>query len=279
MKILDHIDLEKYTTIRIGGTADFMYVPENTEELMKIISEYSPLSVIGGGSNLLINERMFDRVVEVGSFDTSIIFLGNGRFRIGASVRLQQLINAINHEGYGGIEYLYSVPGLVGGAIVMNAGRGRNFHQSISDYIVSVQVIKNCELLTLSKDECAFEYRSSKFKNDSCIVVSAVFDFPEISIEESSRLKKERIELCKEKQDNSAPNFGSVFMECDHRIMTIAKKIKIGNKRAHFSGKTENWIIKKDDGTFSDVERAIKKVEFLHKLLGKECKREVIVWK
>lgn len=49
MKILDHIDLEKYTTIRIGGTADFMYVPENTEELMKIISEYSPLSVIGGG--------------------------------------------------------------------------------------------------------------------------------------------------------------------------------------------------------------------------------------
>ena len=279
MKILEGIDLKPHTTVRIGGTAGLFIIPESTEELISAINEYAPVCVIGGGSNLLINEREFDRVVDLGSFDTSITNLGNGRFRVGASVRLQHLINAINEEGYGGIEYLYSVPGLVGGAIVMNAGRGKQYHKCISDYIVSVQVLQNGELSELAKEECEFTHRSSKFKNTSSIVVSAIFEFPAMSVEESSKAKKERIALCREKQDNSAPNFGSVFMECDRHIMAVAKKLKIGNKKAHFSGKTENWIVKEKGGTFSDVESAIKKVEILHKLSGKKCQREVIVWK
>ena len=278
MKILENIDLKQHTTIRVGGTASLYFVPETIDELMTVINEYSPISIIGGGSNMLINEREFDRVVDLGSFDISITNLGNGKFRVGASVRLQHLINTVNQEGYGGIEYLYSVPGLVGGAIVMNAGRGKQYRTCISDYIVSVQVLQDGELSELAKEDCEFAYRSSRFKNTSCIVVSAVFEFPEMPIEESAKTKKERIALCREKQDNSAPNFGSVFMECDPHIMAVAKKLKIGNKKAHFSGKTENWIVKEEGGTFSDVENAIKKVEFLHKVFGKQCKREVIVW-
>jgi UDP-N-acetylmuramate dehydrogenase len=102
-------------------------------------------------------------VVDLRSFDSSIEKLKNGQFKVGASTRLQKLINTINEHGYGGIEYLYSVPGLVGGAVVMNASRGREYQKFISDYIVSVVVIHNNELITISKDNCHFGYRDSIF--------------------------------------------------------------------------------------------------------------------
>ena len=56
--------------------------------------------------------------------NNDIISLGNGKYYIGASVRLQRIINTINKDGYGGIEYLMSVPAMLGGAIYMNAGQG-----------------------------------------------------------------------------------------------------------------------------------------------------------
>jgi UDP-N-acetylmuramate dehydrogenase len=89
-----------------------------------------------------------------------------GNITVGASVRLQKLIQFANENELGGIEYLYSVPGLVGGAVVMNAGRGRKFNQSISDYIVEVRYLENDELKSITKDQCRFEYRDSIFKNN-----------------------------------------------------------------------------------------------------------------
>ena len=54
MKCLVNEDLSKYTTVRIGGTAKKMFVPENEDELLKVIEEENPKYFIGGGSNLLI---------------------------------------------------------------------------------------------------------------------------------------------------------------------------------------------------------------------------------
>ncbi len=278
MKELFNVSLREYTSIRIGGIAKRMMVPESVDELLTLMDKDMSMRFLGGGTNLLINDRAFETVVDMRAFAPSIEKIGNGQFKTGASVRLQTLINCINQQGYGGIEYLYSVPGLVGGAVVMNAGRGRSHNKSISDHIISVDVIRNGELMTIAKDVCGFEYRSSIFKNSSDIVVSVLFDFPMMSVEESSNAKRDRIKLCQQSQDTSFPNFGTVFMTADPRIMAIAKKLRVGNKRVHFSKKTANWLVNEGDGTFKDAIGAIKKIEFLHKVLGKECKREVIVW-
>ena len=202
--------------------------------------------------------------------------MGNGKFRVGASVRLQKLINTVNEYEYGGIEYLYSVPGLVGGAVTMNAGRGKQFNQCISDYIVSVDVVENGNVRTLKKEECGFEYRSSVFKKSEMIVISVEFDFQKLSKGESERLKKQRIELCKNYQDNSHPNFGSVFVENNVNIMKIAKILKIG-KKVHFSSKTLNWILN-EGGTYQDAIDTIQKVEKIHKFFSKKCIREFVTW-
>ena len=276
MKILDNVPLNKLTTVHIGGIAKRFLIPESLDELINAIQNEHPDYFIGGGSNLLISEREFDLVVDLRSFNTEFEHLGNGQFKVGASLRLQSLIGKINQAGYGGIEYLFSVPGLVGGAVAMNAGRGKQHHQSISDHVVSVDVVRNGQVITLSKKKCEFSYRNSVLKNNSDIILSCILQFPEMSAEESTARKEERIELCRKKQDTSKPNFGSVFCESNARIMNYAKKHKLGAK-VHFSGKTPNWIVN-EGGTFEDALTAIKKVELLHKLFFKKCKREVIVW-
>lgn len=278
MIIFENEDLSKHTTIKIGGTARRFLIPENRKELIEVINSEHPFYFIGGGSNLLINDRVFDLVVSLKMFDTSICLESDGVYRVGASARLQMLIKRINDDGFGGIEYLCNVPGLVGGAVAMNAGTGKKRNKSISDYIISVEVIKDGKIVTLEREECEFSYRDSFFKRHAdAIVASVLFRFPPISLEESSRAKEEKMKYYKEKQDPSYPNFGSVFREANYYILLVVKKLKIGGK-VHFSGKTVNWMLNDKHGTYRDAVTAIRKVEILHKLMGQKSVREVITW-
>lgn len=279
MKKEHNIDLSKYTTFKMGGIATSFYTPETEVELIELLKNKEQKYLIGGGSNLLINQRIFDSVVNLREFNTEIIDLGDGTYEVGASVRLQKLITVVNQNGYGGIEYLYSVPGLVGGAVLMNAGRGRSYQMSISDYILSVKVLFNGEIKWINKENCQFSYRSSIFKQMGYVVLAAKFKFIPMEKEATYKKRKDRIELCRKTQDNSLPNFGTVFCESDKLIMKAFQMMLFRKSgKVMFSSKTINWMLN-DGGTFEDVERLLERVEKTHKFLGKNCQKEVIVWK
>lgn len=279
MIIKENVDLKKYTTIKIGGIARKMIIPETKMELIEFVERENVKYYIGGGSNLLISDKVFDLVLNLRSFNTEIKSLGKGHYIVGASVRLQNLIMHINKDGYGGIEYLYSVPGLVGGAIVMNAGRGRSFQKSISDYLISVEVLEGNRIQKYDKKDCAFAYRKSIFKNSDIIVLAAEFQFEPVDIRVSMKERDERIQYCRTVQDNSYPNMGSVFCECNFGIMRLFKIIQMGKGNVHFSRKTYNWLLNKGNGTFMEAEWTINKVKKVHDILNKKCELEVIVWK
>ena len=161
----------------------------------------------------------------------------------------------------------------------MNAGRGRQFNQQISDYIVSVDAIYNGEIVTLSKEECLFQYRNSIFKHSDYLIIGVLFKFSEMKIEESKRLKNERIKLCREKQDSSGFNFGSVFCKYNPTIMKVAPLLRVEfNSNVRFSKKTQNWICNSGKGTYKQTLKLIKLLELMHKMSLKKIEREVIVW-
>lgn len=282
MKVLHNESLKEYTTIRIGGIAKNFYIPESRNELISLLKilKDKKYYILGGGSNLLINDKkVFENVISVKSFDKSIKSLGYGIYYVGASVRIQKLIDTINSHGYGGIEYLYSVPGLVGGTIAMNAGRGKKYKSSISDYIIDVHAYIDGDIKILNKEECCFDYRNSIFKNKNYVILGSTFKFEQIDIEESTKRRFERLKLVKNKQDRSKYNFGTVFMQGDPRIMLLMKRIHPGYKNGvAFSRKTSNWLINYGEGTYEQAIKLIRRVQLLHKILGKKAIPEVIIW-
>lgn len=283
MKIKENEPLSKYTTFKMGGIAKKMYFPESTEELMNLADKHNHILdyAIGGGSNLLINDkRCFEEILCLKDFNKSLEHFGNGTYYIGASVRLQTFIKSINNDGYGGIEYLFSVPGLVGGAVYMNAGRGKQYNKCISDYIQSVDVLIDGKIKTFSKKDCEFSYRTSKFQSlPKCIITGALFKFPAMSKEKTAAEVQARIDLCRRVQDMSAPNYGTVFCESNKYIMTLVQKFHLGYKNGcSFSRKTKNWMLHEENGTFEQAVNLLNKVKRWHKIFHLKCKAEVRIW-
>ena len=285
MKILENETLSKYTTFKMGGIAKKLYIPENIDDLLEIykndIDAYN--YIIGGGSNLLINDKkIFKSVILLKNMNNSFKDLGKGKFYVSAFMSLQELILKINESNYGGIEYLFSVPGLVGGAIYMNAGRGEIFNTSIGDFVEYVEYLEDGEVKKLTKEECNFKYRYSKFQEmKNIVIIGAELKFKKGNKEEFTKARKERIDLCKKNQDMSLPNFGSVFKKSDPDIMEKIK-VKAVNKNTDkciFSPKSSNWLLHGKKGTFKEALREINKVKLIHKIKKKEIIPEVIIWK
>lgn len=286
MKILENEILKKYTTIKIGGIAKKIYIPESIEELIDTLvkSKNEKLYLIGGGSNLLINDKkLFEKVILLKKFNKVIEKLENNKYYVGASVPLVKLIKTTAKDGYGGIEYLYSLPALVGGAIFMNAGRGRKFNLSISDFIETVHVY-DCNLekeVLLKKEDCLFSYRKSIFhiEKDRFIILGATFKFEYTTEKVSSERIKNRIKYVKGLQDSSGHNFGSVFNTYNKYLMYLIKLVyPKKSKGITFSKKTSNWLLNKGTGNYTEAIRLIKKVEFIHKVFFQKSKLEVIIW-
>ncbi|UPO98529.1 FAD-binding protein (plasmid) [Cetobacterium somerae] len=286
MKILENEELRNYTTIKIGGRAEKMYFPQSPKEFSDLLENYGKeesLYIISGGSNLLINDlKVFKKVISLKEMNCEISQIKDGKFYIGASVPLQKLINFINDKSYGGIEYLYSLPALVGGAVAMNAGRGKIHKLSISDYIEELHVydFEEKKNKILNKSECDFSYRHSVCKEKKIFVIGVIFNFEKMEKIESDKRKKTRMELVRRLQDNSGYNFGSVFRQNNKYLMQIIKFIGLGNsKGVHFSKKTSNWIINNGNGSFKEAYNLIEKIKKIHKFLGFNAITEVILWK
>lgn len=281
MELNRNVMLSKYTTLKIGGIANNFYIPESQTELIDLVNNIDEkYYILANGSNILINDKKeLKHVIYMNKFNNKLNY-NNGIIEAGASVRIQQLINFSHKYELGGLEYLFSVPATVGGAICMNAGRGRGLNKSISDYIIDVTVYDGKSILVLSKDECKFSHRNSIFKNNDYIILSCRLKFNHMSLEKGEKLNKERIRYSKQYQDSSIANAGSTFCLSSKKIMDVLKKLQLGWKDgARFSGKTSNWIVNNGYGNYKQVKILITFTKIIHKILFQKVELEYIEWR
>jgi UDP-N-acetylenolpyruvoylglucosamine reductase len=144
MKTFRNHDLKKYNFLRINAKAECFYIPGSEEELVSLLKQYKKCHIVSGGTNILIDDGkpLKNPVIYMGEINSDITFDGSNRiFTVGASAKIQNVIDFINDKGYGGFEYLYHLPGaMMGGVAVMNAGLARSSNKQIADFIVSVKV-------------------------------------------------------------------------------------------------------------------------------------------
>lgn len=181
--------LAHYTTLGIGGRADYIAFP-NEEDILSLLetlkNEMIPFYVIGGGSNLLIGDRGFRGfIVSTRNMDT--INLKSFTLTVGAGVRLGRVIALLSKRGLAGMEGLVGIPGTIGGAVFGNAG---SFGYEIKDCLEQIEIIDaQLKDRTIKKSEIMFQYRSSGLP-ESSIIKNATFILKEEREDIFSKMKE-----------------------------------------------------------------------------------------
>lgn len=279
MKIKENCDLYQYNTMRLHSVADNVYFPESRDELINLIRDFkkkgTPYNIFSGGSNIVFAEKVTTPLINLMELEKGIDYLEGGLVKVGCSVRVQTLIRDLQKHGLGGIEYLFSVPSSLGGAVYMNAGRGKSEGVAISDYLVEVEYFSPSEekFITYTKNAEDFSHRHSPFQNMDAIIVSATFKFKQQDIETTEARIKERMEHSKKYLSADKPSCGSVFCEGNRVVYRLLMGKRVGG--AMYSKKTPDWISNMGDATASDVMALIEKGKKLHKLLLSRCKAEI----
>ena len=168
LEIKQNEPLSKHTTFAIGGPAKYFAVAKTKEEVLEAIdfaeSKKLPFFVLGGGSNLLVNDGGYDGLIikiQIGG-----VKVGEDMITAGAGALLSQLVNESANKGLSGLEWAVGIPGTIGGAVNGNAGAyGRSVSESVDEITVLVKDGGGWKEKKYSNKECGFEYRKSKFKH------------------------------------------------------------------------------------------------------------------
>lgn len=178
-KIIENEPMSKHTTLGVGGPADY-YVLVNDEnelaDLMKhIYTNNLPWMILGDGANLLVSDKGIRGVVIRLSGQLEAIEVKGNTITAGSAAVISKVADVAADHSLTGLEGVGTVPGSVGGAIVMNAGTHRGYIDVVTS---SVRVVTEMgDIRTLSAEECGFSYRNSRFQTDrSLIITSATFN-------------------------------------------------------------------------------------------------------
>ena len=171
--------LSGYTTYRTGGPADLLVLPSGKDAVPSIVkiaaAEKVPLTVIGGGSNLLVGdcgiEGIVLRICDDGPWRGDITAVDGGVYA-DAIVPKERFVDFTASAGYAGMEFMAGIPGCIGGGIMMNAG---TYMGTFSTVLRSVDVVDSGGAArSVSADTSMSAYRTMRI-NGGAIITGARF--------------------------------------------------------------------------------------------------------
>ena len=257
-KISSNEPLNKHTTLKIGGRAEFFIEPKDINDLKSLITlakRYNmSILVIGSGSNILAGDKDIKAViVRLNSSSFKKIIYRRNCLEAGSGLMLWQLVMVAKRHGLSGLEFLAGIPGTVGGALAMNAGAwGRN----ISDMVEDIKVMDyGGNIKTLTKKQIRFGYRRSGLAK--YIILSVHLKLVKKNKKEINGSIKRYLEYRRNTQDTSLPNAGCIFknprLKSAGRLIDLCglKGKKIGG--ALVSRRHANFILNQGNAKAEDV--------------------------
>ena len=168
--------MKHHTSFRVGGPAEIFAIPETIPDVRSLLrvarSEGVPVFVLGHGANILVSDIGIEGLVidmqRFSNFEVEGTLLSAG-----AGNNISRMSEIAADFRLSGLEFIYAMPGSVGGSVWMNA---RCYGTSISEIIEYVDVItENGESVRIAADKAAFSYKVSPFQIGKDIIVCAGF--------------------------------------------------------------------------------------------------------
>ena len=158
--------MDRHTTFRIGGPADYFLIPETPEEIKQILNicrdENIPYFILGNGSNLLVSDAGYRGAIIQVFRNMSGITTEGTKIRASAGALLSAIAAEARNASLTGFEFAGGIPGTLGGAVVMNAGA---YGGEMKDVLEEVTVLDgDGNIRTLKAEELELGYRTSALK-------------------------------------------------------------------------------------------------------------------
>lgn len=265
-RVLENEPLARHTTFRVGGPADVLFLPESAEELQRAMELAREAGedclVIGNGSNLLVRDGGVRGLVIKLAGPMSGVSVEGTAIRAQAGASLSQVSRAALQASLTGLEFASGIPGSLGGALAMNAGA---YGGELSQVVREAMVLMDGRVQTLSREELAMGYRTTRVLREGGIVLSAVLDLKEGDASQIAETMDDLNRRRREKQPLSFPSAGSTFKRPEGYFAGALieqaglKGYAIGG--AQVSEKHAGFLINRGGATASDLLRLIEYVQ------------------
>ena len=154
--------LKRYTAWKIGGPADALLEPGSAEEVIEALQKARehgvPVTVLGGGTNVLVRDGGIRGLTIRLAKSLRGVEIEGERVSAEAGVLYPALANATAARGLRGLEFATGIPGTVGGAVYMNAGA---YEGETKEVLRWADVYRDGEAIRMSAEDLELSYRRS----------------------------------------------------------------------------------------------------------------------
>ena len=175
-RLTERAPLAPLVWFKSGGAAETLFEPKDADDLSAFLADLDPATPVmplGLGSNLIVRDGGVPGVVvRLGKAFARVERLDATTLRCGGGASGILVSSSARDAGIGGVEFLRSIPGTVGGFVRMNGGA---YGREVKDVLVECDIVsRSGERRTLALPELGYTYRHSELPAGA-VVVSATF--------------------------------------------------------------------------------------------------------
>lgn len=287
-----NLPLAPLTTFRVGGSADWYVQVRGADEIRRIMAigrrAGVPVTVLGGGSNVLVADRGVRGIVmRVHGGDVSAP--DSDHVRADAGVTINGLVRWTIGRGFSGLEAWAGTPGTVGGAVHGNAHfRGRLISETLDRVtLASAQG----EIIDVPASDMQFGYDHSRLHQTGEIVVDATFNVGSGDPVALRATARESLAFRKRTQPLESASAGCIFQNPDPARDSVPDGIPLsagalvdraGLKGSRFgqamvSTTHANFILNQGGATAEEIRGLIERCKrAVRERFGVELREEIV---
>lgn len=275
--------LARWTTLRLGGPAEFFFEPRTPDDLWKLLSKLDedgvPYRMLGGGANVLAPDAgVLGAVIHTGGM-RRIFRDGELGLRAWAGATNQQLVRSAQEHGMSGVEELIGVPGHVGGTLAMNAGSPT---WGLWDQVEEVTLWKpGGEVVARTPEEVQPSYRNGNLRG--AIVLEVLLKFSADTPQGVKARQEAYLRRKNETQPVTLASAGCAFRNPEGdsagRLIDAAGLKGAREGGVVVSEKHANFLVHEGGGTAAQVRALLARIAAtVQERFGVALHQELVVW-